>query len=226
MNRLELAEGRRPMLHLAQVKPSDGGTVLVIVQALCRSSDDQRQDNFAGRMEELVIHRFPLKCCQQVAAHGTGVGQVLVHDRVLVALPQQPLLDLRVRRLRQPLDKVDPPPALDVLRQLPEFLLAILRGVRQGDGTEEGKLVVPPQRAEDFLVLLLGVQSQDCNAELRRFPVRRLVANDLPNSYRRSWLISLSCRRASRKGSIRETTPFSRTNSYTLALFRAVGDSQ
>ena len=38
---------------------------------------------------------------------------------------------------------------------------------------------MPPQRAEDVLVLLLGVQTQDCNAELGRLPVRCLGGEGL-----------------------------------------------
>ncbi|MCA9684886.1 MAG: hypothetical protein KC457_22070, partial [Myxococcales bacterium] len=78
----------------------------------------------------------------EVAGHGAGVRQVLVHHVVVEALAQQPAADLRILGLGQALDGVDPPPAPDAARQLPQGPIGIVDGPRQGHRREQGELLM------------------------------------------------------------------------------------
>src|SRR5205823_3502588 len=126
-----------------------------------------------GAVEQLVVDLVGGQGAGEVADHGAVQGEVLVHDLVGAAVPQEPVADVGAVAgvLAQPLDQVDLAPAAHLPGHPPPLADGVLDQVGGGDGGVEGELVVPGQGPQVVQVVLVAGDADERDGELERVAV-------------------------------------------------------
>ncbi len=141
--------------------------IVVVGHVLGRASHDQRGEDVGGTVQQGRVHVVGEKRLVQATCSGRDMGEVLVHDAVAEAVPEQPRLDFRISATLETLHGVDTPPSFDALGELEDGLLRIGLGVPERDDGVERQLFERTEEQQQLTVAFVTACAEHDDAELR-----------------------------------------------------------